>query len=336
MVRPPRDGVTATGQAEKGLVVTASAIRSVAIVGAGLAGLVAARRLHDAGVSCVLFDKSRGLGGRMATRRVGELQFDHGAQYLRAAGPGFRAALEEWRAAGRVLPWFEDAYVGLPGMSGLARGLLGDIGFVPSALVTRLARGPSGWTLCGADGPIAAAGNGAFDAVILALPAPQAAPILASAGVAFAELARASYAPCWALMLSFGARVPLARDRLRFDDGAIAWIARDSSKPGRLPDNENFVVHASAEWSRQRLEDSADAVGRTLLQRFCTATGAGGAPTFIAAHRWRYALVEQAADVPCLWDAAAGVGACGDWCLGPRLESAFESGAAMAAAVMAA
>ena len=308
--------------------------RSVAIVGAGLAGLAAMRRLSAAGVACTLFDKSRGLGGRMATRRVGELQFDHGAQYVRAEGPGLRALLEDACAAGHALPWFEDSYVGLPGMSGLARGLLDGAPFVPSTLVTRLARSAAGWRLHDAGGAIAAPGNGAFDAVVLALPAPQARPILETAGVAFAELGRASYAPCWALMLSFGERIA-APDRLKPDDGTLAWIARDSSKPGRLFDKESFVVHAGADWSRRHLEDDAGAVAQSLLKHFHMATGTRAAPLFATAHRWRYALVEQAADVPCLWDADAGVGACGDWCLGARLEAAFDSGEAMAAAVLA-
>lgn len=313
---------------------SASAIRSVAVVGAGLAGLAAARRLNAAGLACRLFDKSRGLGGRMATRRVGELQFDHGAQYLRAEGPRLRAAVEEWRAAGRALPWFEDAYVGLPGMSGLARGMLDGMAFSPSALVTRLSRSPSGWSLHDASGAIDAPGNGAFDAVILALPAPQARPILQTAGVDFAALSRASYAPCWALMLSFAARAARTPDRLRPDDGVIAWIARDSSKPGRAADKESFVIHAAADWSRRHLEDAPEDVVRALLPHFQRAAGTRAEPMFAVAHRWRYALVEQAAGEACLWDAAARIGACGDWCLGPRLESAFDSGEAMAAAVI--
>jgi predicted NAD/FAD-dependent oxidoreductase len=58
--------------------------------------------------------------------------------------------------------------------------------------------------------------------------------------------------------------------------------------------------------------------------------GAQKPPVFAIAHRWRYALVEQALGVACLWDAQAGVGACGDYCLGPRVEAAFDSGEAMA------
>ena len=53
--------------------------KRVAIIGAGMAGLAAARLLREAGAGCMIFDKSRGLGGRMATRRAGDFSFDHGS-----------------------------------------------------------------------------------------------------------------------------------------------------------------------------------------------------------------------------------------------------------------
>jgi renalase len=94
------------------------------------------------------------------------------------------------------------------------------------------------------------------------------------------------------------------------------------------------VVHASADWSRRHLEETPATVGRTLLAEFRTLTGVQSSPTFMTAHRWRYALVEEAAGTPFLWNSTARIGACGDWCLGPRVEAAFDSGQAIAGAVL--
>ena len=306
----------------------------IAIIGAGIAGLAAARKLRAAGHSCTLFDKSRGLGGRMATRRAGDWQFDHGAQYVTARGPRFRALVEEWRAGGQAAEWFDGAFVGLPGMSAPPRGMAEGATLVTGCAVTGLRRDSAGWTVLTAEGSADTPANGRFDAVILGLPAPQILPIVASAGLVFAELANVRYAPCWTLMLGFAAPLTLRDEYLRPEDGVIAWIARNASKPGRPPGKETVVMQATADWSRRHLEAGPEAISAVLLPHFLLASGTRAMPDFMTAHRWRYALVEQAADQPCLWDAAARIAACGDWCLGPRVEAAFDSGEAAADAVL--
>jgi renalase len=308
----------------------------VAVIGAGMAGLAAARRLRAAGIAGTLFDKSRGPGGRMATRRVDGLQFDHGAQYVTARGPGFRDLVAGWTAAGQAAEWFDGAFVGTPGMSAPMRTMLDGVTVVAGCPVSAVEPGPGGWTVRTADGPVDHAANGTFAAVVVAVPAPQAVPLVATAGVRFAELAAVRYAPCWALMLAFDAPVPLDCDHLRIDEGDIAWIARNSAKPGRDPGRETIVVHAAPDWSRRHLEWSADRVAAELLARFRDLTGSVEEPGFASAHRWRYALVEAAAGAPCLWDGERRLAACGDWCLGPRVEAAFDSGVAAADAVIAA
>lgn len=302
---------------------------AIAIIGAGMAGLAAARRLVEAGRETVVFDKSRGLGGRMATRRIDGMSFDHGAQYFTARGPAFRAALDQWCAEGSAAKWFDDAFVGSPGMSAPARSLAAGLTIVTSCQITDLHRAHDGWTVLDANGPVAIPRNGAFDAVVLALPAPQALPLAAGADLRFEPMEQASYAPCWALMLAFAEPTDLP-DRQRPDHGAVAWLARNASKPGRADAPETWVLHASPEWSRAHLECTADEVAPKLLASFRAATGVDAPPLYVAAHRWRYALVEQAAGTTCLWDSQARLGACGDWCLGPRVEAAFDSGAGMA------
>jgi renalase len=96
-------------------------LRRVAVIGAGIAGLAAAQRLKRSGAVVTLFEKSREVGGRMATRRIDDLQFDHGAQYFTATGDGFDALVEQWRTAGHVTEWFDGAFVGTPRITAPAR-----------------------------------------------------------------------------------------------------------------------------------------------------------------------------------------------------------------------
>lgn len=310
-------------------------VEHVAIMGAGMAGLSAARVLRGAGVRCTLFDKSRGLGGRMATRRAGDLQFDHGAQYFTAKGERFRQLVAEWRAAGCAAEWFEGAFVGAPGMTAPARALAQGCEIVNGCEVKGLRRDSAGWTVLAADGPADVPGNGLFSAVILAMPAPQIEPLAASAGVGFQSLRDVRYAPCWALMLAFERRMDIGWTHLRREGEDVAWIARDATKPVRTGAQETFVIHASADWSRSNLECAPAEAAEMLLALFREATGVSEAPAFAAAHRWRFALVEATAPAPFLWDDNMRIGACGDWCLGPRVEAAFDSGEAIARAFLA-
>lgn len=320
----------------------------IAVVGAGMAGLACARALIAAGHDVRVFDKGRGVGGRIATRRADGASFNHGAQHATARDPGFAALIDEMRAAGVVAPWLaatgagEPRWVGVPGMSALPRAMT-----VPDVSLHRhvafLHRGDDGWMLRHMDATAAKPGTvsdqggdlaGPFDGVALALPGPQAAPLLAAIAHPFADAAAGiSYAPCWAVMAAFAAAVP-GPDTMRAAADSLGWAARESSRPGSPAcPLDAWTLHATGAWSREHLEDNASAVRATLLADFAARTGDTAAPVSVAAHRWRYALVERALGQPCLWDATLRLGACGDWCLEGRVEAAFRSGVALAEAI---
>ncbi|WP_372619710.1 NAD(P)/FAD-dependent oxidoreductase [Falsiroseomonas sp.] len=318
--------------------------RSVAIVGAGLAGLACAKTLAAHGIAARLFDKGRAPGGRMATRRVEvegrTLEFDHGAQYLTARNTLFRAALE----ASNTKPWPDETRrVGVPRMSAIPRALAQGHDVTLAREVQAVIGEPGAWRLRhvgasrGGQPGGAASEDGPFDAVLLALPAPQAAALLAQPAPHLQRvLEMVRMAPCWTLMVAFESRVALP-DSVRLPGGPIGWAARDSSKPGRNSDNECWVVQAGPDWSRENLELSAAAAGEALLAAFAALAGGGLPPTtYAAAHRWRYALVEKPLGAPCLWDPPRGLGACGDWCIGARAEAAVDSGAALGAVIASA
>jgi len=314
----------------------------IAVIGAGMAGLACGDALHQAGVQVTLFDKSRRVGGRLATRRVDGLVFDHGAQYATVHDPAFAAVMQAMAAAGDAVPWPAAGggrWCGVPSMSALAEHMerRGIGSFRAGRHVAFLRREAGGWLVRHLDaahtrpGTVSDAGGemtGPFDRVAVALPASQAAGLLRPHAFA-GEAARAGMAPCWAMMLAFD-EPTAAPDLLRPETGPLRWIARDSSRPGRAAAPECWVAHASPDWSRDHLEDPADAVLTQLRAAFAATAGIASEPSYAAVHRWRYALAETPLGTPALWDAASGLGVCGDWCLGARVEAAFLSGRALA------
>ncbi len=323
----------------------------IAVVGAGIAGLACATRLAEAGARVTLFDKGRRPGGRVATRRSGGALFDHGAQFITARNPGFAALVESLHAANILAPWpaaqrkGDIAWAGLTGMSALARAMADRLQSLGGVIHTErhvawlhdgrvLRHLPAAEARPGSTQSEGGETSEPFDAILFALPAPQVAPILATAGHAFADgLSDVVIAPCWAVMSDFAQPIS-APDVLRPTEGPLRWIARDSSRPGHAALPDTWVLHASPAWSRAHLEDDATSVTNTLMTTFRTATGADHAPAHVSAHRWRYALVEKPLGTPFLWDKSSRIGLCGDWCLGPRVEAAYDSGIALALAAL--
>ncbi|MCJ2012412.1 NAD(P)/FAD-dependent oxidoreductase [Methylobacterium sp. J-076] len=306
----------------------------IAIVGAGMAGLACARALEDAGHRTALFDKGRKAGGRMSCREgtspAGPVAFDHGAQYMTGRDPAFLAQLAAWRAAGLVAPWpaaGPEAWVGVPGMNAPLLALGRDLPVRWGTRVEALVREEAGWRLTGEG-----LDEGGFRAVLTAIPAEQTATLLRDCAPDFAGIAgRTPSAPCWTAMAAFPARLPIGGDVLR-TEGAVAWAARNSAKPDR-PATEAWVIQASPGWSRTHLEREAPPVADALLAEFFAAAGiAATAPSALTAHRWRYAK-SGAAERATMWDPERGIGACGDWLTGPRVENAWLSGRRLAEAV---
>lgn len=304
----------------------------IAIVGAGIAGLSCAARLNEAGFETALFDKGRRPGGRLSTLRIDDMAWDFGAQYLRDHGGAFSAQVAAWRDAGVLTDWPAGpagALVGVPGMGALVEAECARHAVRFEALVQRIERVAGGeWYLRGAN-----LDEGPFDAVVLAIPAEQAAPLLSLHDLSMArEAAAAPSLPCWTVMTAFPA--PLPCPSVIRDAGAISWAARDNSKPGRSA-AECWVIQASADWSRRHLEETAEQVAARLLALFGDAIGfPPPEPRFLKAHRWRFAMsYGQRPQLP--WNADLRLGACGDWCTAPRIEGAWRSGHELANRIVA-
>ncbi|WP_018229780.1 NAD(P)/FAD-dependent oxidoreductase [Methyloversatilis universalis] len=318
-------------------------MHNIAVIGAGMAGCTLARRLVDAGRRVHVFDKGRAAGGRMATRVAGRLRFDHGAQFMSVRGDAMRARLPEWQRAGVLARWPQAAvdgderWVAVPGMNALAPRMLWGAEFSAQTLIDALGADRFGWWLAEESGML----PDCFDAVLVTVPAPQAAALFArSTGAdlhSFVEaMQRIRYAPCWTLMLALSERLDAA-DCLRFPAGGVLnWAARDSGKPQRDGSRECWVVHADPQWSQQHLECEPEQIEALLTAAFAEALGQAVEPVQRCAHRWRYARVLEPLGQPCLWDADARLGYASDGCLGERIEDAFDSANALADRVLAA
>jgi len=157
----------------------------------------------------------------------------------------------------------------------------------------------------------------------------EAAPALAQA----ASCARMR--ACIAVMVAFPARIDVPFDAAFVHGSALRWIARDSSKPGHDADPDRWVLHAAHDWREPRLDAGRDELGSELLGELFRAIDRDPVePIHRDVHVWRYALAEEPAGDPCLFDPALGIGACGNWCHGGRVESAFQSGLSMAGRVL--
>jgi photolyase PhrII len=317
----------------------------VAVVGAGVSGLICTRTLVDHGLEAVVFDKGRRPGGRLATRVADGAAYDHGAQYFTVGDPGFERRVEAWIHDGVVAEWtgrlveIEQGrckaktggtrrFVGVPGMNAIAAHLAIDCDVRSGVRVERAFRKQERWHLEHAAGE-----EGPFDAVVLALPAPQAVPLLDGAPALRERAAGVHMKPCWAVLVTFPSGIDAGFDGAFINDGPLSWVARNGSKPGR--ETESWVLHATASWSERMLEADPDEVAAQLQDAFASATGLRlPEPTDLQAHRWRYAIPEKALPEACLWDTETALAVCGDWCAGPRAEGAFLSGAAAAGRIL--
>lgn len=321
-----------------------------AVIGAGIAGLACARRLHDAGAAVTIFEREAVPGGRVATGADDSGRYDLGAQYFTATDERFAAEVRRWLAEGIVQRWggrigaFErsalidksasaERYVGTPDMARLASWLAEGLDLRCGAPITALRRGAEGWQL-DAGGTATAP----FDKVLVALPTEPAVELLDGL-TPFVDLARSvSWDPCWAVTLALAQGVrPGFEGAFIDDDPILGWAALDSAKPGRAAVAgiaERWVLHARPQWSRRYADIEPKDVSRWLIRSFSARLRCSLTPVVVHAQFWRQATPANPLPQRCLWDKVQRIGLAGDWCGGPKIEGAYLSGLALAEAVL--
>lgn len=339
-------------------------MEDVVVIGAGLSGLTAARQLQQVGHQVIVIDKSRGLGGRLATRRRGFTAIDHGCRHLQAFSDSTLSFLPALLEAGVLQPWEpktfaleadsslkvglpETLYTALQGMSAVAKALAPGLTIHRQWRATALTPLPQGWRIEGetlsADRQEQPSSIEA-KAVVLAIPAPQAVALMDRAAFQNEGLSKlmhqlqnvefdavittmAGYSP------DESASLPTQTSRggwmvVGNRHSILRWAALDSSK---RPDPQEpvVVVHSNADFAAKNIDRTdLESVGHELL-----AAAAGSlanwlsSPTWMQVHRWRYGFVRQPLGSPVLHSPAVPtlVG-CGDWCSGGNVEGAIASG----------
>jgi len=323
----------------------------VVVIGAGWAGLSAASALDQQGLRVCVVEKSRGPGGRSATRRQGTWLFDHGAQYFTAKTKSFQQALDAWAEQGLVGPWEASIevfgprpslleksvengpitrWVGVPGNNAVLKSMACSLLVHYGHRVTDLRRQKDHWVieLVSDNGPQQLMAS----KLVITAPPAQAADLLGPDHRLWNVLHRHPMNPTWALMVGFDDSAPIDPMAGFVNTGPVGWFCSQGSKPQRPADA--WVIHATPQWSSDFLEKDADWVAAKLLQAWQECVGPiVQKPSLVAAHRWRFAQSPKPLDSGCLQDADDQVWVAGDWCCGNRVEGAWLSGQAVAQSV---
>ena len=316
------------------------------VVGAGISGLLAAHELQSEGWRVTVLDKGRGVGGRMATRRLGEGNFDHGAQFFTVRDDRFASLVEGWLTAGAAEEWargFADAageraedghprYRGSEGMTSIPKHLARGLDVQTGERVIRVEPSGDGWEVACESG-LRAAGA----ALVLTAPVPQSLRLVESGGYALPDSARRrlreiSYDPCLALMALLDGPTGVPEPGgMQIKGEPLDWIG-DNRRKG-ISQAPAVTIHAGPRWSRAHFEDDEAEITRSLLALAGDRLGADLEPrtadTSLA--RWRYSWVTEIHPEPCLITSTSPpLLFCGDAFGQPKVEGAALSGLAAA------
>ncbi|XP_024544952.1 uncharacterized protein LOC9644667 [Selaginella moellendorffii] len=341
----------------------------VAILGGGMSGLVCALTLEERGIRSTVFDTGKhGLGGRMGTRDIvhrdgKRLVFDHAAQYFTVKDPMFQKLVDQWLSEGAVKEWdgvvgmlregefsplpHSVKYVATHGMRLLADHMVSKARLITiqhPCWISSMEVDNGTWNLKEND-----LGQGQFDAVVIAhngkcanrLLGPSGAPLVAK------QMKRLELSSVWALLAAFDEPLPAPADGSKLDGAfveginSLSWMGNNSQKLYLNQHPHCWTFFSTAAYGKKHKvpQESiptvkAERVRREVLRGVEMALGIPEgtlpAPFYTRVQLWGAALPTNTPGVPCIFDAHARVGICGDWLLGASLESAARSGMALA------
>ena len=319
------------------------------IIGAGIAGLVAAWHLQRANRHVLVVEKSRGVGGRMATRRLGPARFDHGCQFFTARAGVFQELVREWTREGLMKTHFtgwddegwavnvaeggEPRYTVVGGMTAVPKHLASALMVETEIEGVQLRRIPGGWQLLDQTGLVREARQ-----VLVTAPVPQALALLEKGGVKLpAPLAKdwsgIAYDPCFALMLRLGKQPDWPSSGFRkFREGPLDCLF-DNARKGVSAEEGAVTIHSSGDFAREHFEEDPEKV-MTMLREAARPYLGPVDPLEQSLRRWKYAKPRQKrTDLFGEWK-EAGLFLAGDGFGEAKVEGAVRSGWAAAEAML--
>ncbi|BAQ64526.1 NAD(P)/FAD-dependent oxidoreductase [Geminocystis sp. NIES-3709] len=315
----------------------------IAIIGAGLSGLTIAKLLQNKQFSIDIFDKGRGVGGRMSSRRTQWGYIDHGAQYFTVKTFLFREFLQKYSSI--ITPWggkfacWQDGefisislensrYVPTIAMSNLCKNIAMGLKVRLETRITHLEKSTS-WTLIDENDQKYLG----YDFVIITAPPIQTFDLLKSHTIIADSIEGLKMYPCFSLMIIPETKLNISFDSIEFQHPILGWVAVNDSKPLR-GENGAMVIQSNFLWAEENLEQNREILGKILKKttedifeiKF-------NKILYESLHLWRYAIPQQSInheltmlDQEYYLDMDQNIGVCGDWCLNGKIESAFLSG----------
>jgi len=308
---------------------------NIAIIGSGLTGLTVARNLNSIAKVSV-FEKSRGVGGRLATRYSESYEFDHGAQYFIAKTDMFQQFVKELLDAGVILPWnarfalFDGKrqmetylwtddfphYIGVPRMNAIGKYLAKDLNVLLSTKIVSTEFKDNKWWLHDDKEHI----HGPYDWVISTAPFPQTQELFNE----LIKFPRIKMQGCFTLMLGFKKDLNLNWDVALIKNSCLSFLTVNSQKSNRLNTGTSLVALSDNTWSDKHIDDNIQDVSSCMLKELKNYISIE--PDYQDIHRWRYANVGQQNPNQIIFDSGMRFIAGGDWSISGRVESAYLAG----------
>lgn len=320
----------------------------VAVIGAGVAGISCASELHQKGCDVILFDKARGPGGRMTSKRSAYGYMDFGAQYFTARHPLFQQQVAIWQQQGLVSRWLaplyryqqeqlipspdeQQRYIGIPAMHSPLKWTAQSISSQYECRITTLKPHAEGWQLLSEAGQL----YGPYQQIVLSMPPAQVAALLSV--IPGIRLPETLLQPVWAvtLVLAEPSGHPAGGVFVSAEHSPLSWISRHNSKPGRAQ-TESWLLHFSPSYSTENLQQTPAFWQQQAIQGLTTILAQPVKVAEVICHRWLYAQINVTAPETLQNDnPVTGLWLAGDWTRGGRVENAWLSGFDVATKILA-
>jgi renalase len=303
----------------------------IAIIGAGISGITLANNLKEI-AEVKIFEKSRGVGGRMSSRYSEKFSFDHGAQYFSARGREFQNFLQSFISSKDVLPWigkviniedkkitdhfwFETHLVACPNMNSLCKKMSQGLDITIGTEVATLTKKQDLWNLCDINNH----DLGSFNLVISSAPPIQTKKLFGD----YFNIKEIAMQPCFSMMLGFEKKWQNDWIFAKVKNNPIKLIAINSSKPARNCDVTSIVIQTKKGWSLENIDSTSEDLQKILLENFTNLVGISSKEaSYISLHRWLYALVDEVGgDI--FFDQKNALAATGDWACDSRIEDVW-------------